>query len=98
VQYINRTYLRIGTLWDSRYKSSLVQAEIYLLTCQRYIELNPVRAAMEEDIHLIRKAAHYCQPVGSDYFRQQIEQKYGIKLGYMERGRPGKETNALPNF
>jgi REP-associated tyrosine transposase len=53
VQYINRTYCRTGTLWDSRYKSSLVQAETYLLTCQRYIELNPVRAAMVED------PAHY---------------------------------------
>ncbi len=37
VQYINKTYRRTGTLWDSRYKSSLVQAEAYLLTCQRYI-------------------------------------------------------------
>ncbi|MFN7571706.1 MAG: transposase [Betaproteobacteria bacterium] len=41
VQYVNRTYRRTGTLWDSRYKSSLVQAETYLLACQRYIELNP---------------------------------------------------------
>lgn len=46
VQYVNKTYRRTGTLWDSRYKSSLVQAETYLLACQRYIELNPVRAAM----------------------------------------------------
>jgi len=53
VQYINRSYHRTGTLWDSRYKSSLVQAEAYLLACQRYIELNPVRAAMVED------PAHY---------------------------------------
>ena len=53
VQYINRTYNRTGTLWDSRYKSSLVQAETYLLACQRYIELNPVRAAMVDD------PAHY---------------------------------------
>src|SRR6266496_5376997 len=49
VQYINRSYCRTGTLWDSRYKSSLIQAETYLLACQRYIELNPVRAAMVED-------------------------------------------------
>jgi putative transposase len=49
VQYINTTYRRTGTLWDSRYKSSLIQAETYLLNCQRYIELNPVRAAMVED-------------------------------------------------
>jgi putative transposase len=49
VQYINHSYRRTGTLWDSRYKSSLVQAETYLLVCQRYIELNPVRAAMVAD-------------------------------------------------
>jgi putative transposase len=49
VQCINRSYRRTGTLWDSRYKSSLVQAETYLLSCQRYIELNPVRAAMVDD-------------------------------------------------
>jgi len=49
VQYINKTYHRTGTLWDSRYKSSQVQEETYLLTCQRYIELNPVRASMVEE-------------------------------------------------
>jgi putative transposase len=49
VQYINHTYRRTGTLWDSRYKSSLVHADTYLLACQRYIELNPVRAGMVDD-------------------------------------------------
>ena len=49
VQYINHTYGRTGTLWDGRYKSSLVQAETYLLLCQRYIELNPIRAGMAAD-------------------------------------------------
>lgn len=49
VQYINKTYRRTGTLWDSRYKSSLVQADVYLLLCQRYIELNPVRAGTVDD-------------------------------------------------
>jgi putative transposase len=53
VQYINFTYRRMGTLWDSRYKSSLIQAETYLLRCQRYIELNPVRAGIVTD------PAHY---------------------------------------
>ena len=50
---INRTYRRTGTLWDSRYKSSLIDADSYLLSCMRYIELNPVRAAMVDD------PAHY---------------------------------------
>jgi hypothetical protein len=41
VQYINRSYRRTGSLWEGRYKSSLIQAETYLLTCMRYIELQP---------------------------------------------------------
>jgi len=49
VQAINRAYGRTGTLWDSRYKSSLVQTQRYLLLCQRYIELNPVRAGLVSD-------------------------------------------------
>lgn len=46
VQYVNRTYKRSGGLWQGRYKSSYIQTERYLLTCQRYVELNPVRADM----------------------------------------------------
>lgn len=46
VQYINHTYGRTGTLWEGRYKSTVVDAESYLLTVYRYIELNPVRAGM----------------------------------------------------
>jgi putative transposase len=46
VQYINKTYQRCGTLWESRHKASLVDAEPYLLSCYRYIELNPVAANM----------------------------------------------------
>lgn len=45
-QYINRRYGRTGTLWEGRFRSCLVEGEPYLLTCQRYIELNPVRAGM----------------------------------------------------
>lgn len=40
---------RHRTLWDSCYKSPLIQAETCLLSCQRYIELNPVRAAIVDD-------------------------------------------------
>ncbi len=46
VQYFNYTYERTGTLWEGRYKATLVDTEHYLLTCYRYIELNPVRANM----------------------------------------------------
>ena len=48
VQYINKTYKRTGTLWEGRYKASLVDSNGYLFSCMRYIELNPVRANMVE--------------------------------------------------
>lgn len=46
VPYINYTYGTSGSIWEGRYKASLIQDEPYLLTCMRYIELNPVRANM----------------------------------------------------
>ncbi len=46
VQYINRTYKRSGTLWEGRFRSSIVQQQEYLFSCQRYIEMNPVRAGI----------------------------------------------------
>lgn len=42
----NRRHRRSGALWDSRYKTTLLQAERYLLPCMAYIDLNPVRAGL----------------------------------------------------
>ncbi len=46
VRYLNDALARTGTLWEGRYKSSLVDNEGYVLACYRYIELNPVRAGL----------------------------------------------------
>lgn len=46
VRYFNTRYQRTGTLWEGRFKSSLVQSSQYLLQVYRYIELNPVRAGI----------------------------------------------------
>ncbi len=46
VQAFNQRHGRIGTLWQGRFKSSLVDSDAYALRVIRYIELNPVRAAM----------------------------------------------------
>lgn len=45
-RYANKLENRTGTLWEGRFKASLVDTEAYLLTCYCYIDLNPVRAAM----------------------------------------------------
>jgi len=46
VRYFNDRQKRTGTLWEGRYKSTLIQTERYLLACMAYIDLNPVRAGM----------------------------------------------------
>lgn len=46
VRYFNKEYQRSGTLWEGRYKSSLVDSDAYLLQCYRYIEEHPVRSKM----------------------------------------------------
>jgi REP-associated tyrosine transposase len=48
VPYINHKYGRSGSIWEGRYKASLIQEETYFLSVMRYIELNPVRANMVE--------------------------------------------------
>jgi len=146
--YMNKTYRRSGTVWEGRHKSSLIDADNYLLKCYRYIEMNPVVANMvkrpeeykwssyrvnawgenseqvtphylynalgstfkarnysyrelfktnldDKDIHVIRNAAHYCQPTGNDYFKESIERQIGRKLGYAKRGRPAKRLDVV---
>jgi putative transposase len=46
VQAFNGRHGRVGTLWQGRFKGCLVGSENYLLAVMRYIELNPLRAAM----------------------------------------------------
>lgn len=64
VQYINRRYGRTGTLWDSRYKSSLIEAETYLFACHRYIEMNPVRAGLVDDPAAYRWSSYRSNALG----------------------------------
>lgn len=45
-QWFNTRHGRSGTLWEGRYRSAVVADERYLLVCQRYIDLNPVRAGL----------------------------------------------------
>jgi putative transposase len=46
VGWFNHRHQRSGTLWEGRFRSSLIESDGYLLSCMRYIELNPVRARM----------------------------------------------------
>lgn len=64
VACFNARYHRSGTLWEGRFKASLVDSGRYLLTCYRYIELNPVRAAMVAAPEDYRWSSHACNACG----------------------------------
>ena len=91
-QYVgvfNARHGRTGTLWEGRYKSCLVDSDHYLLACLRYIELNPVRAAM------------VAQPW--DYRWSSVHAHLGLRAdvrltphpGYLALGRDARERSAV---
>jgi putative transposase len=49
VHAFNRRHGRTGTLWEGRFRAAVVETDRYFLACQRYIELNPVRAGVADD-------------------------------------------------
>ncbi len=66
VQYVNVSYRRSGTLWEGRFKSSLVDTQRYFLTCCRYIELNPVRAGIANRPEEYRWSSHCFYALGRE--------------------------------
>jgi len=64
VRYINSEYNRSGTLWEGRFKSSLIDNERYLMTCYRYIEENPIRAGMVQSIEDYRWTSYHHNALG----------------------------------
>lgn len=49
VRWFNQRHDRAGTLWEGRFRSTVIEPEAYLLDCMRYVELNPSRAAFVAD-------------------------------------------------
>ena len=76
VRYFNMEYQRSGTLCEGRFKSSLVQSETYLLQCQRYIELNPVRACMVSDPAEYVWSSYQCHALGKNIKMSTPHQEY----------------------
>ena len=66
VSYINYTYGTSGSIWEGRYKASLIHDEEYLLTCMRYIELNPVRANMVNNPSQYRWSSYRANTQGKE--------------------------------
>jgi putative transposase len=80
VRYFNQAQGRTGTLWEGRYRSTLVQAERYLLACMVYMDLNPVRARLSES------AGDYPWSSYSHYVGQRIDRLITPHPIYWELG------------
>ena len=66
VGHINKTYQRHGSLWEGRYKSNVIESQAYLLSCMRYIEMNPVRAGMVDHPAKYRWSSYAANALGTD--------------------------------
>lgn len=58
VRWFNARHRRTGTLWEGRYRSTVVETDRYLLACMRYVEMNPVRAGLVDDAAAYRWSSH----------------------------------------
>jgi putative transposase len=98
-QHINRKYRRTGRLWESRYHSCIVDQETYLWALARYIEQNPVRAALAEnpeDYPYSSAGAHFgfsVDPVlGEDLFPEIQRNDY---IAFMKSGIPEEQMKDI---
>ncbi len=88
VQYYNYNYQRTGTLWEGRHKATLIDSEAYLLTCMRYIELNPVRAGMVTHPSEYPWSSYQCNALG------QPNELITPHLEYARLGKTNEEQQA----
>ncbi|MFA6357048.1 MAG: transposase [Candidatus Omnitrophota bacterium] len=60
--YYHNQYNAVGFLWQGRFKLQPIQKELYLKSCGRYVERNPVRAgiAAEAFEYAYSSARFYC--------------------------------------
>ena len=66
VSYINKLEKRTGTLWDGRYKASLVEDGHYLIACMRYIEMTPVRSKIAKTPNNYQWSSYRTNAQGKD--------------------------------
>jgi putative transposase len=64
VRYFNDRYRRTGTLWEGRYRSTIVDTDRYFFACSRYIERNPQRAELVESLDLYPWSSFHCNACG----------------------------------
>ena len=86
VRYMNKFHSRSGTLWEGRFKSSLIDEEMYFLSCLRYIEMNPVRAGIVTSPELYRWSSYRFRAFGEKSYILDLDSWYN-SLGYDSKER-----------
>lgn len=103
VRYFNDRYGRSGTLWEGRYRATVISSDEYLFTCQRYIEENPVRAGMVSQSVEYRWSSYSANAFGSEDPLVTPHELYlaldtaprGRQLAYRALFRDGIQPDAL---
>lgn len=85
VRYFNDYYGRTGTLYEGRYKATLIDTDAYLLACYRYIELNPVRAGMVSHPSAYRWSSYRSNALG------EADALVTPHDGYLQLGRSASQ-------
>ena len=78
----------MGSVWEGRYKATLIDSESYLLTCMRYIELNPVRANMVAHPSEFPWSSYHCNALG------QANERVTPHLEYQRLSKTNEERQA----
>jgi putative transposase len=84
VRYVNHVYRRSGTLWEGRFKASMVDTETYFLRCCRCIECNPVRAQMVVYPGDYRWSSYRCHAHGAPDRLLSTHEQYERLVGTAE--------------
>jgi putative transposase len=86
VQYFNECIGGSGTIWEGRYRATVVDSKNYLLTCSRYIETNPVRGGLVKNPTDYRWSSYAHNALGKAEEMISAHREY-LKLGNSDKER-----------
>jgi putative transposase len=86
VRYFNDRYQRTGTLWEGRYRATVIESDQYLFSCYRYIEENPLRAGMVQEVVDYRWSSHGYNALGCEDALITPHEQY-LELGSCDASR-----------
>lgn len=95
-QYINKLEKRTGSLWEGRYKSSIISTQEYLLACCRYVELNPLRAGIVVDPGQYQWSSYAAKALAIDDLVVDLHSSY-LSLGKNDEERRKRYTEYVLN-